>query len=397
MIKIMTLAASLFLVFLSSFFIDDPQDISILPSVPSGIVPGDSFLVKLTVTKGNINGYANLQQYLPVGFSATPVESKNASFSFQDQLVKFTWLELPNEKSFIITYRIKTSPTCYGLKTLNGEFSFLDGDKTKKVPLTPSVLLMGDDDPFAEVPEEESNENTIVERSSQPSANYYGSYDVKLKIKKGLQKNGVRIYSPIPEGYLAEAIESHGAEFSVNNVFVEFFWKTMPDEKTFDVSYRIFADDGSHHNSPIAYMPDAVDSEALMADEMSPPKAELSNSNYDKQDASQPLAQNTTSTYLNIPVPQHGIYYKVQIAATQKSPDRNNEFFRTRLNINDPVDITMHEGWKKYLVGTFENYSEAKQFRIETQAKVPDAFVVAFHAGERIPLQEAWKIKNRNQ
>ena len=57
----------------------------------------------------------------------------------------------------------------------------------------------------------------------------------------------------------------------------------------------------------------------------------------------------------------------------------------------------MHEGWKKYLIGTFDKYASAQQFNMETRTKIPDAFIVAFNEGERIPIAEAMKSKHRNQ
>lgn len=100
---------------------------------------------------------------------------------------------------------------------------------------------------------------------------------------------------------------------------------------------------------------------------------------------------------LILPAPQSGIYYKVQISATRKSPERDNTWFSTKYKWQNSVDLTMHEGWKKYLIGTFKNYSEAKAFCNQTSAQVSDAFVVAYDQGQRISVQEALKAKNENQ
>jgi len=91
----------------------------------------------------------------------------------------------------------------------------------------------------------------------------------------------------------------------------------------------------------------------------------------------------------NIPEPQKGIFYKIQIAATRKSPVRNDQYFESRYHLSQHVDITEHEGWRKYMLGNFDNFMSANNFSLRIREKIPDAFVVAYRDAERIPLREA--------
>ena len=401
MIKGLSIIGSIILVFISSLFFTDSEEVSIQPSVPKEVKPGESFVVELTVNKGNLNGFANLQQFLPNGFTAASIQTHGATFSFQDHLVKFVWIDLPVEKSFKISYRVSTDLAASGLKTLNGEFSYIEGDKTNKITMTPSVLQLN-----SELASTDSGGDSdiqmIVEKITQPSAVRKSSYEVKLRIQKGLKDKGVRVYNTLPDGYLAESTNAHGAEFSVSNGLVQFYWEAMPKDSLFDVSYLIYLDNDKNAKASeaIAGAPTQTTSPIQVAlsttDKHASPKTDYSKNNRDGQEASAAMNQNPTA-YISIPAPQKGIYYKVQIAATRHSPDRSTDFFKSAWQINEPIDLTMHEGWKKYLVGTFDKYSSAKQFSIETRIKVPDAFVVAFSEGERIPLQVAWKIKHSNQ
>ena len=100
---------------------------------------------------------------------------------------------------------------------------------------------------------------------------------------------------------------------------------------------------------------------------------------------------------IQLPAPQSGIYYKVQISATMKSPVRNNAWFSTKYKWQDNVDLAMQDGWKKYMIGTFNNYEQAKAFRNQTSEKISDAFVVAYDHGQRISVQEALKSNKSNQ
>ena len=48
---------------------------------------------------------------------------------------------------------------------------------------------------------------------------------------------------------------------------------------------------------------------------------------------------------------------------------------------------------KKYIIGSFTNYEEAKAFGQKTRTLVKDAFIVAYDNGERIPVSQAQSNK----
>ena len=389
MIKVLSIVVSLSLVFVSSVFFEEAPQVSILPSVPSEVKPGDSFLVELTIHKDKVKGFANLQQYLPEGFTASPVNSNRGSFSFKNQLVRFIWIELPGEKSFKITYQIKTDETCSGVKTLTGEFSFMENNTTNKIAITPSVVLMNNDFVSPDATNGYSA-STIVDKSMVPSEALSGGYDVTLKVKKGFQKINVQLNIPLPDGYVAEAINTHGSKFSYRERFAEFYWKTLPPDSVFNVSYHIYLKNPISGNTSQALQAAENTTGSITQEKESVP-AEFSMS-FPKKNETVQAAELNSNGLVPLSDVKKGIYYKIQIAATRKSPDRNNDFFISYWNIKEPVDMTMEEGWKKYLIGTFEKYSAANQFGMATRTKIPDAFVVTYHSGVRIPLQEARKI-----
>ncbi len=391
MIKIASIFSSVILLFIASYFYD-AQQVSIVPSLPSAIKPGEEFTVELTISKGDITGFANLQQYLPEGFHATPLETANAIFSFAQQRVKFTWIDLPKDKSFKISYKVKTDSSCNGLKTLNGEFLYIESEKPKTVSLTPSVIVLNDDVPLTNAMLEELNQEIKVEKSVERSAPNADDYMVKLVVRKGSKRTAARMFDQLLDGYKADVIDAHGAQFSVANRLAEFYWQELPADTVFTVSYHLVPET----SKPLANYAPGLPS----VDEDRPEDDCVTCS-------STPSFSNTTATvekakpsqlsYVTIQAPQKGIYYKVQIAATRKSPDRTTDFFHKKYKINEKVDLTMHEGWKKYLIGTFDKYASAKQHRVETQSKVSDAFVVAYNDGERIPVKDALKLNRRNQ
>ena len=69
--------------------------------------------------KGDVSGFAKLQQILPNGFSAEAGESANATFSFKDQKVKFLWMALPND-DFTVSYKVNVDGSLSGNQIVEG-------------------------------------------------------------------------------------------------------------------------------------------------------------------------------------------------------------------------------------------------------------------------------------
>lgn len=95
---------------------------------------GTEFTVELTIAKEGENGFCKLEQMLPVGFIATEVETVGAVFIFEKQTAKFIWLNIPNNNTIKVKYKVKVDPgTDVGKVTLTGKFSYNENKAIKKV------------------------------------------------------------------------------------------------------------------------------------------------------------------------------------------------------------------------------------------------------------------------
>jgi hypothetical protein len=91
----------------------------------------------------------------------------------------------------------------------------------------------------------------------------------------------------------------------------------------------------------------------------------------------------------NVTMPE-GLVYSVQVGAFKK--ELPNDFYRTF----GPIRIENIDGLlNRYIAGCFVNEPEAQSALIQIrQIGYPDAFLVAYRNGKRIPLYEARALKN---
>jgi hypothetical protein len=89
-----------------------------------------------------------------------------------------------------------------------------------------------------------------------------------------------------------------------------------------------------------------------------------------------------------------GIRYGVQIAAGHKRVNIPLTFKNYRLTYD--VKREEHEGWYKYIIGTFGKYRDARDCRVHLSntTAIKDAFVTAYNNGKRITVQEALMALN---
>ncbi len=91
----------------------------------SSIAPDSSAIITLTIHKGNVVGFAKIEDSLPNGFKAKPVEAGKASFTFSDNMVKFVWQNIPSDSVISVSYRIKANSKVSGMYAIGGDFSYI--------------------------------------------------------------------------------------------------------------------------------------------------------------------------------------------------------------------------------------------------------------------------------
>ncbi len=445
--SIVTVLYNLVGITLLSFLIGN--DVALNVNVPKAVNAGSEFDVEVILKKGNLSGFARLQQDLPMGLTAQLVESSLGDFSFDEQKLRFVWLRLPEGKEMRLVYRVKVDERLKGSFTLKGTFAYVDNNErktaefqTSTISINPSTridpnLIVDINEfqtiipPQAPVGFVASNVRCI--RQTPIPSGAENDYLVKLLVNKGNAQKFAKIEEDVPEGFTAEAIETKDAVFTFKDQKVKFLWMNLPAEPRFVVSYKLIAPDGKGNitvslKGTFSYLV----GEATRVIDIIQKDIDLTNIDPAALDG---LISSTFSTEganiisgftpyseggIDIPIeykkiedkpkrkakpefdmepfmlmPEKGVYYRVQIAAGRKPIDIKRYF--TRYNIKYDVRTEKHEGWYKYSIGSFKEYKEARDFRILiwNSTRINDAFVTAYNNGTRITVQEALMITSQ--
>lgn len=432
------------------------SDVSLQMNVPTEVNAGTEFNVEVTLNKRGLESFARFQQDLPRGLTAQVVDNTNANFAFEDQKVKFIWLRIPADDEIKISYKVKVDERLKGNFTIDGLFSYIDGNERKSVNLSSKEVLIR--------PSSKIDPNLIVDISEfqqmiplQPPVSLMASnvrcirqtptflgegndMVVNILVSRGSADKFAKIEEEIPAGYTVEAVDTRDAIFTFKDQKAKFLWMNLPPDPRFVINYRLAPEDGvgkteldlkgtfsfilndatqvidilqrdvdlsnldpKHLEGIVSSVPAPTLISPVKEGE-TPISTSYSGADggkeipveYKKIEDKPRVARQPVELDLSYQLePEEGVYYRVQIAAGHKLVDIKRYF--KRLSITEDVRTEKHEGWFKYSIGSFNEYLKARDRRndIWTTTPVDDAFVAAYNNGVRITVQEALMITNQ--
>ncbi len=418
-------------------------DVTLTPTAPANVDPGQEFSVEVTIKKGAVGGFAQLKLELPEGFTAAAGEKNGADFKISGQTVRFTWTSLPSQEEYKISLKL-TAPTGNdGKKTITGKFSYvLDNNKTF-AELPPVDIMVGKEEPIVvntppppppdntpppppdnTPPPPDPNKSepvTVTVTRKMPSEVKSGEeFTVEVSINKGALKGFARYQDVLPDGLSATGLDVKGGSFSFLDQKVKIVWENVPSEESFTISYRLKSDANSSGNLTLEgifsyvendepkkhVLPPAfvtVTRDQVVVNNPPPPDNNPPPPPPDNNPPPPPPPDNNPPPPpppdnnppppppADPPVNNSKVAYKVQICALRNSTGDNNHF--RNLGISEQINLESHEGWNKLTVGSFEAYKDARDKRQSVRGKgVSDAFVTAYNQGNRITVQEALMI-----
>lgn len=418
-------------------------DVNVKLSAPSNVKQGDEITVNVTISKGSIAGVGHYKQELPAGLGeATVVEAKGAEFKYlpQDNAVKFTWISMPADLEYTISYKVKVSASMpNGKVNLNGKFSYVLNNE-KQTFMVPDWPIMVGEEVLATVtqPETTSTTTTVVTQpdpvptpttTAQPETTIVATttpetktqavvsatrtivgspeagteFTVEINAKKDGMKGFARIQETLPAGLTAFSLDNKGGTFSFIEQKVKIIWDNLPADEDVKVSYRVAVAENVSGDLSINGTFSYVENDDPKKIEI--PQTAISVKPKTVLTANTPTTTSTptltttppetTVTTVSVPAPEDKVAYKVQICALSKM-QRGTSYFESKFGISDKVNMELHEGWRKYIVGKYNQYKDARDYRENIRAKgIENPFVTAYNNGKRITVQEALMVSNQ--
>ena len=421
-----------------------PSEVTVKMEVPSRVKQGEEFIVRVAIKKGQISGVGHMKQELPASLeNVTVVEAKGSEFKYlvEDNVVKLTWISLPADEEFTISYKVIVKANApNGKINLGGKFSYVINNEKQTFIVPESTIEIGTEvlstvviptdtvtlsRPEIAITKLDTTDIAAIQPSAaetKPSINakavrtIVGSpeagseFTVEIDLNKDGIKGFARIQEALPAGLTAMPLESKGGTFSFLDQKVKIIWDNLPTEENIKIAYRVSVVEDVLGTMSITGAFSYVENDDPKKVEIDvttisiSPKSSLA-ANTPPADASTVKTTSTTvaettavviaPVQTTIPQPTKSIVYKVQICALSKL-QRGTSYFESKFALGNKVSMEFHEGWRKYIVGKYNAYNEARDYRESVRLKgIENPFVTAYNLGKRITVQEALMVSNQ--
>ena len=339
--------------------------VAVKTKLPATAAPGGSFTVEINVAKGDVSGFAKLQQQLPPGFTAEAMETANATFSFKDQKVKFLWMALPND-DFKVSYKVAVDASLSGNQIIDGTFAYIKDNETEKLVIPKDIIAI------------QANQAEAAKQAAMDKI--LADQQAKIDAANAAREQAAPVEETATDVVAAEtkAAESTAAKAEKAAEPVA--------ETAVDNSAELAAAAKKEEARQAKEAKQAAEAEAARQKK----EAEAAKK---AEKAAQPVQEVAANDYNDAMLKSKaGLVFRVQVAAGPNKVDPS--FFQTKYGISDAVVIEEHEGLFKYVVGEFGSYRPAKTFSNELRDNnsVEGPFVTAYNNGTRIHVKEALDI-----
>lgn len=316
------------------------EDVACVRQRPDLTYSNKEILVNILVNKGTRQKFAKIEEQIPEGYVAVAVDKKDAIFAFRDQVAKFLWMNLPAEPYFTVSYKLvpQNKIKADSLR-ISGNFSYIEGEKNFTVPIV--------------------EEDVAFDNLNRDRVN--------------------RILAAIP-GYLArQKQKTNVVQPAVDTTGTPLAYGTGKTGKN-----TVKPGKNGKETGKTVIVPGTKETTAKTIDTA-------------RHGILYALRRHRRDS-INLALllePETGVYYRVQIAAGHK-PVPIRRYFR-KLTFNEDIKTEQDQGWYKYSIGSWNDYKEARDFRLHvwTTTPIKDAFVAAYNNGKRITVQEALMISNQ--
>jgi len=407
--------------------------VSILLSYVNAAKPGEQVPVKVKVVKGNISGFAKYQSELPTGLQAICPPIENAAQSTKNDKLSVIWVSIPSSQEFEIEYSLLVAPN----SPLTGHdfrasfFYIIDKDVKELKMENLHIDVTNDDSKVADARSSFAKKSDSQSKSSTASQEVLQPITEHEKQPPVDQPKAPVAQQPIPINALAEVPLPEN-----------------PDNKQKDKKNRKKAQ-SEKTNAPVATLPRAeqapkeekfetpADSNVIFRVQIAAARGTLKSGRIKEiYSGNAPVSEESfpdgwhrffigrTTSFdeaqrlklqcgvadafisasrggklipivdaLNMTIDKStdhahsSVLYAVQVAALKRF--LSNKRFSHKYEIDNLVFVEKEENLYKYMVGYFQTYQEAQDFKNTLQRE--DAFIVAYENGQRVEIKTAVK------
>ncbi|MCB0431110.1 MAG: SPOR domain-containing protein [Flavobacteriales bacterium] len=423
----------------------------------SKIDAGKKVVVTITINKGYISGIGKIQQMLPKGLEAKPIDVAKGTFSQDDRMVKIIWLALPDQPDFTVKYELITRDAEGGSFSINGKFSYMVGGEKRNADIPPARILIETADVKTDIlsisgegdsketrtlistnqglkevkttapdPEESAattSQETVTadagdqakEEAEKPKEDKADKHKAeKDAAKKAEEEARVKAEKEQAEAEAKRKAEEAAAHQAAEEKEAARQTEAKKAEEEAKAEAKRKADEEAAHKAAEEEAKARKEKEAAAQLKAEKDKAEAEAKRKAEEAAAKEAAQSTETatdddeappaeeeTVRPAPAPnkataEHIITYGVQIGASKSKI--STSVFSNKYNISaDKISVVHANGWYKYYVGNYKKFSEASVQRgqLAKNNGVNGAFVIAFDKGVYIPVTEAKALSNQ--
>ncbi len=118
-----------------SFPPKNPMQVQCLRIKPAFSKQQNGLIVRLLVSRGTIQSAAKIEETIPFGYNAKVIDSKGATFAFDNNKAEFIWKKMPKAKNFEISYRLTPKSVNVQPLAISGRFVYLIGGSLQNTPI----------------------------------------------------------------------------------------------------------------------------------------------------------------------------------------------------------------------------------------------------------------------
>ena len=441
------------------FSLGQKEEVKIEHNPPESMGAAEEAVVTVELDKSDVTGFAKYQITVDQGLSIEVVESAGASFTFNNGKAKFIWMALPANEEFSISYRILTTGAAKGKKALDSRFSYIYENERKNHDLPTHYINVGTAqeilaESIKESMEEKTwNDQAVATPKREVRPDGVNQWRVTVDIEKEGLTGFAKIEENLPEGYTAIDFKSSGAVFSSMDQVIKYVWYDIPENNVVTISYKLLPVIALNGDEPVIegtfsylegeetieipissgveMMADETPKDTAGAEVLDEPLAEIEEevmareekatlaplvettskksekleeeATPEPQDEEEPITASseeskspTDANIIDVPQPETGVFYRVQIAAGKNNLKK--PVFEKLYNFEEGYKLENHKGWFKYTTGYHQVYKSARDDRKRITSKYDKfqgPFVTAYNDGERISVQEALMITSQ--